>query len=289
MKRGLVRFFLALIFFGSLVFPAFAEEFYCEVMDVQGAVTLTNESVSSQALKEGDVLKINDVVQVGANSYADLAYDRDWNNVTRVEENSKIQIRALYPTTVLLEAGGVYAKLKSLPRDSSFEVQTPTAIASVRGTEYRTTFEQGETQIYNLSDSNVYVFGLDSSGQRQASPVIIHRSEKTGVAKLGQTPLVPRPMEANELERAEHFGQGIENKVNENIARGHFGKTRPNHRNESDSENAEDPAVGPHSERKKRADHESHHEPSSQWGQSQGRGGGQRVVRTNNTQIRQTK
>jgi hypothetical protein len=218
------RFILTLSFCLALASAASAEEFYCEVMDSVGVVTMNNQSVSGQVLKEGDILKVDDVVQVGSDSYVDLAYDREWNNVTRVEENSKIRIRSLYPTTVELQSGGLYAKLKSLPKESSFDVQTPTAIASVRGTEYRTTFLEGETQIYNLSDSDVYVYGLDDFGKRQAEPVIIRHSEKTQVTKRGDAPRVPHRMETHELQRAEGFRRSIENKINQNIAKGRVGK-----------------------------------------------------------------
>lgn len=201
-----------------------AEEFYCEAMSVEGSVTVSDQTVSGKTLSEGDILKVDDVVQVGPDSYVDLAYDSEWNNVTRLEENSSLRIRSLYPTTVTLNSGGLYAKLKSLPKESSFSVETPTAIASVRGTEYRTTFLEGQTEIYNLSESDVYVYGLDVSGQMQSSPVIIHHSEKTQVLHRGQAPVPPRRMDVHELKRAEHFHQEIEKKVNKNIAQGRFGK-----------------------------------------------------------------
>ena len=223
--RRLAGLFLATVFFAVSGPSARAEELYCEVMAVEGTATVTNQSESDKALQEGDLLKAEDVVQVGAGSSLDLAYDRDWNNVTRVEENSKIRIRSVYPAEMELASGGVYAKLKSLPKDSSFSVSTPTAIASVRGTEYRTTFLEGETQVYNVSDSDVSVYGLDAAGQRQAAPIILRRSEKTQVIRRGQAPVAPRRMEAQDLKRAEHFQQGLEKKIKENVAKGRIGKT----------------------------------------------------------------
>ena len=213
----------------SLLFtaaPAYAEEdFYCEVMTVEGTVTLSNATTSGKALGEGDLLSVDDVVSVGEGGYTDIAYDKDWNNVTRVEENSSVRIRSLNPTTLALEKGGVFAKLKALPKDSSFDVQTPTAIASVRGTEYRTTFLEGETEVYNVSDSDVYVFGVDNDGEKQtAEPVVIRNSEKTFIQKRGEPPVAPRRMEAHEMQKASQFRQGIEQKVMQNVGRGRVGK-----------------------------------------------------------------
>ena len=202
-----------------------AEDLYCEVMSVEGTVTLSNSTTSGKALSEGDLLSIDDVVRVGASSYVDIAYDRDWNNVTRVEENSSIRIRQLLPPEVELEIGGVFAKLKSLPKDSSFNVQTPTAIASVRGTEYRTTYLEGETQVYNISSSDVYVYGVDASGQRQAAePVVVRSSEKTFVQRRGDAPMAPRRMDSADIQRAAHFRQGIEHRIQQNVQRGRVGK-----------------------------------------------------------------
>ena len=219
-NRALVVFSLLL----TLSPAAFAEEFYCEVMDVEGSATLSNAATSGKALQEGDLLAVEDVVEVGPSSYVDLAYDRDWNNVTRIEENSSIRLRSLYPTTVELSSGGIFAKLKLLPKESSFDVETPTAIASVRGTEYRTTYLDGETQIYNVSDSDVYVYGLDESGRRQPSPVVLRNSQATQVQRRGQAPTAPRWMESHEVQHVARFREGIDRKIRQNIERGRVGK-----------------------------------------------------------------
>ena len=129
-------------------------------MSIEGSAALTNASVNGKALAEGDLLSVDDVITVGPSGYVDIAYDRDWSNVTRVEENSSVRIRTLFPTNIELASGGIFAKLKSLPRESSFDVTTPTAIATVRGTEYRTTYLEGQTEVYNVSDSDVYALSL---------------------------------------------------------------------------------------------------------------------------------
>lgn len=223
-SRFTLSFFCILHFLFYISLPVLAEDFYCEVMSVEGSVTLSRAGAAGRELAEGDLLSVDDRVTVGPSGYVDLAYDRDWNNITRVEENSSVRIRALYPTTVELESGGVFAKLKSLPKESSFEVRTPTAIASVRGTEYRTTYLEGETQVYNVSDSDVYVYGLDTTGRAQSEPVIIRRAEKTFIRRRGDAPGLPRRMESHDLQRAAKFQGGIEQRILRNINRGRVGK-----------------------------------------------------------------
>ena len=108
---------------------AYAEGFQCEVMSIEGSAFVTNSEMTHQPIKEGDILKVNDLIEVGADSSVDIAYDRDWQNVARLEESSKIEIKNIFPTMLKMSYGGIYAKLKSLPKDSTFEVATPTAIA----------------------------------------------------------------------------------------------------------------------------------------------------------------
>ena len=204
--------------------PAAAEDFYCEVMAIEGTVTRTSADEAGAVLEEGDLLAADDMVQTGPSSFVDLAYDRDWNNVTRLEENSSLRIRSLVPAELELDNGGVFAKLKALPKDSSFDVQTPTAVASVRGTEYRTTYIDGQTEVENVSDSDVYVYGFDNSGRRQPEPVVVRNAEKTQVAQRGQKPAPPRHMQPQELARAAQFREKIEKKVRENVERGRFGR-----------------------------------------------------------------
>lgn len=203
---------------------SWAEDFYCEVMAVQGSVLKTNAAASETAVAEGDLLEIDDLIQVGASSSVDIAYDKDWNNVIRVEENSKIKIRSIEPGVVDLDEGGLFATLKSLPKDSTFDVKTPTAIATVRGTEYRTTFAGGQTEVFNVSDSDVYVYGMDEAGTQHEEPVIVKRSEATQIASRGQRPVMPRPMQTHEIQKAEGFRQAIHQKIQNNISQGRVGK-----------------------------------------------------------------
>ena len=186
-------FLIGLALFFVFSFGVFAQEEYeCEVMGVEGTAYLSNEQITHQQIKEGDILKTNDTIETDADSVVDVSFDKDWNNVMRIEENSKVRIQTIYPTSLAEERGALYAKLKALPKNSTFEVQTPTALASVRGTEYRTTFEDDQTNVFNLSDSEVYVYGLDSSGNIQDTPMILGLSEKTWVPQKG---MAPRPVE----------------------------------------------------------------------------------------------
>ena len=190
----------SLIIFLVLSLPAAARaEYQAEIMSMEGQVSVIDAQGASTPAKEGQILTAPSTVETGAASHADLAFDRDWKNVVRVEENSQMKIRAIYPTDVALSRGGLFAKLKALPPDSTFEVQTPTAIASVRGTEYRTVHsEAAGTEVFSFSDSPVYVFGLDDQGKLSGQPTTLAQEETTSVLRRGDVPVKPLRMAAQE-------------------------------------------------------------------------------------------
>ena len=212
----------ALLFIG--LSSALAEDFQCEVMSLEGTAFVTNSQASRQPLKEGDILKADDLIEVNAGSSVDLAYDKDWQNVTRLEENSKVEIKSIFPTTLKMTHGGVYAKLKSLPTESTFEVQTPTAIATVRGTEYRAVYTGEGTQVFNYSDSKVYVFGRDESGTIGETPMIVENAQTTEIAAPGSQPTPPHPMSPDQVEKGGRSREGIDRKIRENVDHGRVSK-----------------------------------------------------------------
>ena len=180
----------------------YAEEAYCEVMAVEGTATVTQNGVSAP-VKQGDHLQTDAIIQVASGSYLDLAYDKAWKNVTRIRENSEVKLSSVQPTHLDMKRGDIFSRIKALPKDSSFEVQTPTAIAAVRGTEFRTIAEvDGQTEVHNLSespDSHVLVYGLDAAGNRQPEPLTLDVEKKTEVEKPGDAPMASRSLSKEEM------------------------------------------------------------------------------------------
>ncbi len=175
-----------------------AEDIYCEVMSVKGEVTVVQNGAVS-AVKQGDHLKAGDAIKVGENSFVDLAYDKLWSNVTRIRENSEVKIGSIEPTHIDMKQGDIFSKIKALSTNSSFEIQTPTAVASVRGTEFDVfAGRDGSTVVSNFSptpNSIVEVAGLDVAGNKQpAPPVMLTVGNKTEIPELGKAPTPPQPI-----------------------------------------------------------------------------------------------
>jgi hypothetical protein len=194
---------------------SYGADYYCEVMTVKGSAFLVNDR-EKKPLKEGDLLKNGDRLEVAEASYVDLAYDRQWNNLTRIRENSQVTICSIYPTGLSMKEGDIFAKLHALPKNSTFEIETPTAVAAVRGSEYRTLFREGETSVFNFSESKVQVFALDTAGRMmEDKPAVLSFAEKTSVAEAGEPPKVPEKMTEAEVQE----GRTMESGIKENVAK----------------------------------------------------------------------
>ncbi len=204
--------------------PLFAGDFQCEVMHLEGSAYRTNEKVTRQLLKEGDLLDVKDTIETDSGSTVDLAFDKEWKNVLHIDASSKMKIAAIHPTNIRSYSGGAYAKLGQLPKDSSFEIQTPTAVAAVRGTEFQVLSKNNSWDVLNFSTSLVSVYGLDDSGNRQKEPIIIKQFEKTDVPKAGAVPSLPKVLASDEKESGLTIQSGIKKTVETVVGSGRTGK-----------------------------------------------------------------
>ncbi len=202
-----------------------SEEFHCEVLKLKGEAKVSGGEGESKKLAEGDLLQVGQTVEVAADSYVDLAYDREWKNISRLEENTKITLLKIYPGQLDLKEGSVYARLKSLPKDSSFEVKTPTAVATVRGTEYRTLVKDGHTDVFNSSSSPIYVYGVNSDGEvNKKDLVVLKTAQKTSVEKAGAKPASPQVMTADEKGMGTEITEHIKKNITEVLITGRVSK-----------------------------------------------------------------
>lgn len=102
----------------------------------------------------GDVVKAGDELQTGSNGRGEFA----WADGTRwkLEPNTDLKIeraavnswRKTEQTQFHLDAGKVFVRVvKSLAPGSSFQIETPSAVAAVRGTVWSIEFANGQTRV----------------------------------------------------------------------------------------------------------------------------------------------
>jgi len=113
------------------------DPFIFKVQFVLGDVKIAGAS-GEKAANQGDGVVVNDVITTGKKAVADLMYGK--SGVIRISENSKVVVTSMADktgsdTVMSMDSGKVFCTLTKL-RGTGFKVQTPTAIAAVRGTSF---------------------------------------------------------------------------------------------------------------------------------------------------------
>ena len=150
--------FRSLFLFLILTVPAVAAAagFRGEVMALQGDAFVISD-LSRASAEKGQLVASGDSLETGASSFIDIGFDSGWKNVMRVGENSTVKITDIYPTSLSLVGGEILAKLDALPKDSTFEIKTPTAVIGIRGSMCLAEHKDGVTTASNLHAHPIFV------------------------------------------------------------------------------------------------------------------------------------
>ncbi len=195
-----------IVLFGFLLalgMEAMAADFACDVMNVQGKAYVTRAQEARHEIKQGDLLKQGDRIEVEKDSYVDIAYDKEWNNLSRIKENSLVAIRSVFPTTLDMARGDVFSRLNKLPKDSAFQIQTPTAVATVRGTIFEANEHDGQMEVRNFSESvesKIFVNVLDIQGNRSSDISVPVAEKLTNITSgVNVAAIAPQKMSPEEI------------------------------------------------------------------------------------------
>ena len=111
-------------------------------------------------LRQGDLVRVGGSLKSGPESSVEVAF-ADGSQIL-LRENTEITVKVaqqgvLHLLRVLyLEAGKVIARVKKATgRDSRFEIETPSALAAARGTEYRVGLDEKSTTRAELLESSI--------------------------------------------------------------------------------------------------------------------------------------
>jgi len=126
--------------------------------EIRGNVSLTREKATIKP-KVDDGLQIKDLVSTGKRARTKLLLGDD--SMLSVGQNSKLEItqflieRGKRTSILSLKAGTMHTKIaKAFEKGSRFELNTPTAVAGVRGTEFLTVISENPgVTFYALSES----------------------------------------------------------------------------------------------------------------------------------------
>lgn len=176
--RHLTRaFFLMMV----IAAPAAADETpFTALTKVQGDVTVLRGGQSLPGT-EGRALETGDVVRTGSDGTADISMNALAG--CRVMPGSECGIREQKKKEMHMKLSGGRAifNLEKLPIDAKFSVETPTAIASVRGTQFSGNVD-GPNTTFSVRDDSIEVFRLEG-GNPVGDPVTIGAGFSCDVAE----------------------------------------------------------------------------------------------------------
>ncbi len=115
---------------------------------ILGDVKLERQGETERRLKHKEILKKDDIITTGLNSF--FAFQIAEEAVISIPAESRLKLTEILDQNknrFSLEKGAVYAAVKKLKKDTSYEIYTKTTTAAVRGTEFSVRYENDKAII----------------------------------------------------------------------------------------------------------------------------------------------
>jgi hypothetical protein len=157
---------------------------HCEILYFEGEVKICfADEVKCAPAQEGLYLTGGDKVEVGADSYIELAFDEAEENIVRIDSDTFVMIVLKEDEKIELLEGKVFAVIDNLPSDADFQIRTPTAVAGVRGTDWLVSVTEGVTEVEAFS-GQPYVRGFSKDGKLRPEVVRIGAGQATTIKRF---------------------------------------------------------------------------------------------------------
>lgn len=186
-------FVLALALFAGILLLS-SNFIFAKELERQAKVILAKGDVKVQkagktewsAVKTDMVLSDGDTVKTGKASTCEVSFDKDNKNVIRLYENSTAILRGKMLRQIELPQGRIRSLIKSLKKDTKFEIKTPSVIAGAKGSGWDV--ESGEKQdTVKAHEDEIYVETFNEQGNlinefalREGLEVTIDRFKEAG-------------------------------------------------------------------------------------------------------------
>ena len=186
------KFLICILLFGFLFFnfcslPAKELEREARVIFVKGDVKVQKAAQAGWiAAKEDMLLTDGDTAKTGKGAAIELSFDNEKKNVVRLEENSTAILRGKMLKQIELPQGRIRSLVKSLRKESSFEIKTPTVVAGARGSGWDVDTSEKKDNVKAFEDE-IFVRSYDQQGKlikeiyvREGWEVAIERFQAPG-------------------------------------------------------------------------------------------------------------
>lgn len=135
------------------------------IISVRGDVLVRPRAITPwHSAVVGEALTQDSEVLTKTHSQCSLSFDVNVENVVTVDENSQITIADAFGRNIGLSKGRVFSLIGKKPKEESFEIKTPTAIAGARGTGWSVDFFN--STVAKCFQGVMFVIGLDKQGNK---------------------------------------------------------------------------------------------------------------------------
>lgn len=118
-----------------------------EVYSVEGKTEIYKKNSPGWVdLTTGTKVQEGDQIKTDKTGRTQVAYDRFLLNHLRIEPNSMVEFKSIEPTQISISDGSLFNILDALPKGAPYEVVSPTAVASVRGTTFAVNYNPADFQ-----------------------------------------------------------------------------------------------------------------------------------------------
>jgi hypothetical protein len=184
MKKYQISVSCAILFFG--VFAAIAVSRAAELIHVEGNVQVQSPGENEwKKAENGTQVNIGDSIRTARRSKADIALDAERKNTIALGEKTLVVLNSASADTIDrldLSRGRVYSNMESIKSGLSFEVNTPSAVAGVRGSSYMVYAERDEDEVSAYKDT-VFIKAFDAD-KNQISEIMLPEGFKTFIGRF---------------------------------------------------------------------------------------------------------
>lgn len=161
-----------------------------------GDITIKQQDQAPRPLSLQDMVSQGDTIVTGDKSFATIQFQDI--GLLRIQEKTIVTLTTLFANDrgeVYLDQGQVLSKLHRLKKETEYRIKTPTAVASVRGTEYSASYLNGKSLV-SVRTGKVAVSTSKSSGAAEQAEDL---SEAT-IIDQGKTAVITRTTSADAQE-----------------------------------------------------------------------------------------
>ncbi|MFA6356833.1 MAG: FecR family protein [Candidatus Omnitrophota bacterium] len=158
-----------------------------KVTFVQGDAKVQKSGATAwDTAKAGLVLSDGDTIKTAKASAVEISFDKNNKNMVRLEEESTAILRGKSLNRIELPVGRIRSLVKSLKKESSFDIKTPTVVAGARGSGWDVIASDKRDNVKAFEDE-IFVQSYDQQGKlikeifvREGWEVLVDRFQSPG-------------------------------------------------------------------------------------------------------------